>query len=165
MARIIEGRKNVNKPGEHEEFMRRAIYLSEQAVKHGNRPFGALLVKDGKIILEVENTDVTDRDVTRHAELKLVSQACQLYDADTLAKCTLYTSTEPCPMCTGAIFWSGIPRIVFGCSSLGLRSVLDDIVGITCGEILARGKRDIELIGPILEDEAIEVHKGFWKWD
>lgn len=155
----------MKKPSEHDEFMRRAIYLSEQAVKHGNRPFGALLVKDGKILLEVENTDVTDRDVTRHAELKLVSIACQLLDAKTRSECTLYTSTEPCPMCTGAIFWSEIPRIVYGCSSQGLRSVLDDIVGITCGEILTRGKRQIELIGPILEEEAIKVHQAFWKWD
>ena len=149
---------------EHEEFIRRTNYLAEQSVAHGNHPFGALLVKDGKILMEVENTDITDRDVTRHAELKLVSQACQSLDADTLAACTLYTSTEPCPMCTGAIFWSGIPRIVFGCSSEGLRSVLDDVVGITCGEILARGKRDIELIGPVLEEESIRVHQAYWKW-
>jgi len=149
---------------EHEAFIRRAIYLSEQAVKHGNRPFGALLAKDGKNILEVENSETIDRDVTRHAELNLVSRACQLFDADTLAACTLYTSTEPCPMCTGAIFWSGIPRIVYGCSSQGMRRVLvDDIVGITCGEILARAKRHVDLIGPILEEEAIRVHQAYWK--
>lgn len=155
----------MEKSSEHEVFIRRAIYLSEQAVKHGNRPFGALLVKDGQIILEVENSDQTDHDVTRHAELKLVSQACQLFDAGALAASTLYTSTEPCPMCTGAIFWSEIPRIVYGCSAQGLRSVLDDIVGITSGEILARAKRRVELIGPILEEEALRVHQAFWKWD
>ena len=75
---------------------------------NGDHPFGALLVKDGEVVLTAVNTVNTDHDNTRHAELNLVSQAMRQFDADFLADCVLYTSTEPCAMCAGAIYWAGI---------------------------------------------------------
>ena len=100
---------------DHESFIRQAIELSESAVKHGNHPFGACLVsKDGQVLLTAENTvNAPNTDITRHAELNLISTASQKFSRDILEKCTLYTSCEPCLMCTGAFRWSGIRQLVY----------------------------------------------------
>jgi len=99
----------------HETFIRQAIDLSLSAVEHGNHPFGACLVsKDGKVLLTAENTCCTPvTDITRHAELNLISMATQKFSRDILEECTLYTSCEPCLMCTGALRWSGIRQLVY----------------------------------------------------
>ena len=103
----------------HESFIRQAIKLSVSAVEHGNHPFGACLVsKDGKVLLTAENTtQVPNTDVTHHAELNLISMATQKFPRDILEQCTLYTSCEPCIMCTGAIRWSGIRQLVYAVKS------------------------------------------------
>ncbi len=99
----------------HESFIRQAIELSISAVEHGNHPFGACLVsKDGQVLLTAENTVcIPHTDVTRHAELNLISVATQKFNRDMLEQCTLYTSCEPCLMCTGAFLWSGIRQLVY----------------------------------------------------
>lgn len=103
----------------HEPFIRQAIELSHLAVEHGNHPFGACLVsKDGEVLLTSENTcRVPHTDITRHAELNLISMATTKFNRDILAQCTLYTSCEPCLMCTGALLWSGIRKLVYGLQS------------------------------------------------
>ena len=103
----------------HIPFIRQAIKLSESAVEHGNDPFGACLVsKDGEVLLTAENTTTTPvSDITRHAELNLVSMATQKFSREILEQCTLYTSCEPCLMCTGAILWSGIRQLVYALTS------------------------------------------------
>lgn len=103
----------------HEAFIRQAIELSVSAVEHGNHPFGACLVsKDGEVLLTAENTcSVPKTDITRHAELNLISMATQKFSRDVLEQCTLYTSCEPCLMCTGAFRWSGIRKLVYALQS------------------------------------------------
>lgn len=147
--------------------MRRAIALAERARANGNHPFGALLTDDnGDILLEAENSVVTERDVTGHAELNLVRLASKQFDAEFLATCSLYTSTEPCPMCAGAIFWSNIRRVVFGLSESRLYEMVADdtseALRMPANELFALGKKAISVVGPVLADEAKEVHKGFW---
>ena len=144
---------------EHERFLRRSIELAESTMKEGNNPFGAVLVKDGEILLEDANRILTDCDCTSHAEINLVRQACAKFDDDLLSQTTLYASSEPCIMCTGAIYWSGIPRIVYACSSTKIKSEIGDSLLIPSAEILARGVREVEVIGPILEQESLAVHK------
>jgi tRNA(Arg) A34 adenosine deaminase TadA len=99
----------------HESFIRQAIELSVSAVEHGNHPFGACLVsKDGKVLLTAENTtQIPNTDITRHAELNLISMATQKLTRDILEQSTLYTSCEPCLMCVGAFRWSGIHQLVY----------------------------------------------------
>jgi len=104
----------------HEPFIRQCIALSEQAVRHGDESFGALLVVDGDVRLTAQNRVVTASDQTRHAELLVASEASRRLDAATVAGATLYSSTEPCVMCCGAIYWSRISRVVFGCSAIEL---------------------------------------------
>jgi tRNA(Arg) A34 adenosine deaminase TadA len=146
-----------------EKFMIHAIGLSRSAAEKGNHPFGSLLVRNGEIVLESENTVNTDNDPTRHAELKLVSQASRKFKTNVLKDSTLFTSTEPCPMCSGAIYWAGINRVVFGCTAKELYKITGGGLSISCNEILSKGKRSIEVIGPILESEAMVVQKDFWK--
>lgn len=101
---------------EKQEFMRRAIQLSLESVKHGGGPFGAVIVKEGKIIAEAANRVTLDNDPTAHAEVNAIRQAaCSLGRFD-LSGCDIYTSCEPCPMCLGAIYWAHLDHIYYGCN-------------------------------------------------
>jgi tRNA(Arg) A34 adenosine deaminase TadA len=151
-----------------ELLIRRALGLASLAREHGNHPFGALLADAaGDVLLEAENTVVTASDCTGHAELNLVRQACLKLDGDALAAATLYTSTEPCAMCAGAIYWAGVLRVVFGLRESELAALIgtnprNPTLTLPCREVFARGQRPIEVIGPLFEDEARAVHHGFW---
>ena len=143
----------------------RAIAVSWQAREHGNHPFGAILVgADGQALLEAENTVVTERDVTGHAELNLVRAASRDLPADVLAASTLYSSCEPCAMCAGAIFWSGIGRLVYALAGSTLNRISGDGPALEhpARVVLADGNRVVEVSGPHLEDEAAVAHREFW---
>lgn len=149
-------------------FMRAAIAVARKAREKGDHPFGAVLVGDNRqILMEAANTVVTENDPTGHAETNLIRQASKKYERDFLVTCTLYTSTEPCPMCAGAIFWGDVRRVVYGLSQAGLYELIgtdsEDVLFLSCQELYARGRKSIEVIGPILEEEAREVHTGFWR--
>lgn len=149
------------------KYMRVAIDVARKARDKGNHPFGAILVDgQGHILLEAENTVVTERDCTGHAETNLMRRASRNHDSDFLARCSLYASTEPCPMCVGAIYWGNVRRLVYGLSEEGLYEMAgedsEEVLYLPCRELLGKGKKPIEVIGPILEEEARKVHEGFW---
>jgi len=148
------------------QFLRQAIDVARRARVNGNHPFGALLADEqGNVLLEAENTVITESDCTGHAELNLMRLASRQYTFDELSRCTLYTSTEPCPMCSGSIFWGGVGRVVYALSEEGLYSMTGDSphkLLLACREVFARGGRPIEVLGPALEEEARSVHLGFW---
>jgi tRNA(Arg) A34 adenosine deaminase TadA len=151
-----------------ERHLLAAIELARRAREHGNHPFGALLVdEDGNVVLEAENTVLTERDVTGHAETNLMRLASSRFDADFLGTCTLYTSTEPCPMCAGAIYWGNVRRVVFALSQQEMRRISGGDpenfqLELTSREVFARGDHDVEVIGPDLLEQARAVHDGFW---
>jgi tRNA(Arg) A34 adenosine deaminase TadA len=148
---------------DHAAFLGEAIALSQAAMDHGNEPFGAVLVKDGKVVLRAENSVFTGHDMTNHAEMNLVKLAAQHFDADALAACTLYSSTEPCAMCAGAIYWSGIGRLVFACSETRLGEIAGIGLDVPSRAILQTGARKVDVIGPTeLEDDAAKIHQDFW---
>lgn len=149
------------------KFIRTAIEVARRARDNGNQPFGAVLVNEhGSLLLEAESTHVTDGDITGHAETNLIRMASKKYSPEFLANCTLYTSTEPCPMCAGAIFWGNVRRVVYGLSEQSLYAMIgmdhEEVLLLPCRDIFAKGNKSIEVIGPILEEEAREVHQGFW---
>jgi tRNA(Arg) A34 adenosine deaminase TadA len=152
-----------------EELLLRAIELARLAREHGNHPFGALLTTaSGDVLLEAENTVVTERDITGHAELNLVRTAGMQLGTATMAAATLYTSTEPCAMCAGAIYWSGISRVIYALGADELPPLVGDLSGertlnLPCREVLARGGRVVEVSGPHLSRQAAAVHEGFWR--
>jgi len=150
-------------------YLRRAIELALEARNDGRHPFGSLIVNDrGEVVVEARNNAVRPNgEPTQHAEMIACSQAARLLGDDDLARCTLYTSTEPCAMCAGAIYWTGIGRVVFALSEAGLfrhtgNHEQNPTLDLPCREVFARGQRQIVVLGPLLEDEAEIVHKGFW---
>lgn len=150
---------------EHTPYIREAIRLSQSAAEHGNHPFGALLVRKGEIVLRAENTVDTNSDITGHAELNLVREGHRMLGVDVLGECILYTSTEPCAMCAGSIYWAGIKTVVFACSAGTLRQIAGGGgLNLPCAEVFARGTASppVAAIGPILEDEAAAVHRAYW---
>ena len=93
--------------------MRRAIALSEESVRTGGGPFGAVIVKDGIIVSEASNSVTLDHDPTAHAEVNAIRKATQKLGTFDLEGCEIYTSCEPCPMCLGAIYWAHLDRIYY----------------------------------------------------
>ena len=153
---------------DHDKFMRRSFAVAQSARTHGNHPFGALLVSaTGEVLMEVENGYMPDRDMTGHAERLLATQASKQFDPKFLAGCTLYTSAEPCCMCAGAAYWAGIGRVVYGLSEHRLKTLTGNhaenpTLDLPCRTVFAAGQRHVEVIGPLLEDEAAAVHAGAW---
>jgi tRNA(Arg) A34 adenosine deaminase TadA len=98
----------------HEDFMRRAIALANESVAAGGGPFGAVIVRDGRIIAEGSNRVTVSNDPTAHAEVLAIRSACRALGSFNLEGCVLYTSCEPCPMCLGAIFWARLERFYYG---------------------------------------------------
>lgn len=149
-----------------DDLLRRAIAVAVSARQHGNHPFGALLVApNGEVVLEAENTVVTESDATGHAETNLVRAASRAFGR--LDGYALYTSTEPCAMCAGAIYWSGISRMVYALPESALYEMTGDdpenpTLLLPSREVFARGQRPIVVDGPHLEAEAAVVHEGFW---
>jgi tRNA(Arg) A34 adenosine deaminase TadA len=118
-------------------------------------------------VAEAENTVVSEHDVTGHAETNLVRIASRRFDRAYLRSCTMYASTEPCAMCSGAIYWSGIGRVIYGLSEAGLRTLTgshedNPTMSLPCRDVFAHGQGSITIVGPALEDEARSVHDGFW---
>ena len=147
---------------EHIEYIHRVVELSEQALQKGNKPFGALLVSDGKIILEAENTTQSENDPSRHAQLNLVSCASRQLSQETLHQCTLYTSTEPCAMCAGAIYWAGISRVVYACSHKTLQQISGLNIDLECRKVFDCCHPAVEVIGPLEEVLACEPIMAYW---
>lgn len=140
------------------EFIRRTYEIARSAVVNGNHPFGALLVYKGKIIIEFEHSAVTTRDLTKHAETGLVSVATQQISREILSESTLYTSTECCIMCCGAVHWAGIPKIVFGTTASQARNVVGrEYEGIPCKEVFQRINPTVTVVGPLMEEEGLKI--------
>jgi tRNA(Arg) A34 adenosine deaminase TadA len=147
-------------------WLERAVALAWQARERGDHPFGALLVLPGGGLLEALNSVVTGGDPTGHAETNLVRLAGKA-DRASLSGSVLYTSTEPCAMCAGAIYWSGIGRVVFALSEEGLAGMVEEEEGVPplrlpSREVFARGGRSIVVDGPVGLVSATAVHEGFW---
>jgi tRNA(Arg) A34 adenosine deaminase TadA len=108
--------------------------------------------------------------MTGHAERLLATQVSRTLDPGTLARCSLYSSAEPCAMCAGAIYWVGIGRVVFGLSERRLQKITgshaeNPTLDLPCRTVFAAGRRSIEVIGPLLEEEAAALHIGAWDAD
>lgn len=146
-------------------YIERAIELAHAAKDKGDNPFGSILVdQDGNILMEDENTQVTQNDITGHPELKIAKRAAAKYDKEFLRTCTMYNSAEPCTMCTGAIYWSGIGRIVYGIAKTRLNELKNDGVGsinYSIHELLGNSGKAFVIQGPMddMKEEVENPHK------
>lgn len=145
-----------------EMFLRRAIALAWEARHNGEEPFGAVLVHNGAIVAEAYSREIALSDPTAHAEHRVIREYCQAANVITLAGYTLYSSTEPCAMCAGAIHWARLSRVVFSVPQTRLYSVSGGGPKITAAEIIDPGGRHgVDVTGPLLEDEGAAVFEGY----
>ena len=150
------------------DLLLQAVAIAAQARANGNHPFGALLADaQGQVLLTAENTVVTNSDATGHAETNLVRSASARFAVAELGSMVLYTSTEPCAMCSGAIFWSGIGGVTYALAETTLYGFTGDdesnlTLELPCRTVFAAGRRQITVRGPFELTEARAVHAGFW---
>lgn len=162
-SRLMSGR-----PLSDRDRLDLAIEQARLARAAGNHPFGAVLVDaGGAVVLSAQNTVVTESDVTGHAETNLVRLASRSLGRD-LRGYALYTSTEPCAMCAGAIYWAGISKVVFALGEDELRAMTGDdpenpTLALPCRQVLGAGRRAVAVLGPYEIPAAREVHEGFWR--
>ena len=151
------------------QYLMQAIDWSRTARDRGNRPFGAVIISaDGAMIAEAYCNTSETGDCTGHAETNAVRRATPTTRREVLTTSTLYSSGEPCVMCAGAIFWSGIRRVVFGIDAVSLRVFRGEVAEqrdaeLSCRDVFAASPHAIECIGPVMLAEASEPHVGFWK--
>lgn len=149
-------------------YLRQAIAWSRTARARGNRPFGAVVIgADGELLAEAYCNTTETGDCTGHAETNAVRQLSPRVGREALAQATLYSSAEPCVMCAGAIFWSGIGRVVFGIDAVRLRVFRGERAeqrdaALSCRDVFAASPHPIECIGPAMIEEASAPHVGFW---
>ena len=160
--------KNTRRP-EDEKLLRLSFNVAKRARESGDHPFGSILADaDGNVLMEQGNGYTSEGgDRTAHAERILASRAAKKYDVEFLQGCTLYTSAEPCAMCSGAIYWAGIGRVVFGQTEKALKAQTGDheenpTLDLPCHIIFEAGQRPTEIVGPMLEDEAAKLQDDFW---
>ena len=141
-------------------FMREAIRLADESVACGGGPFGAVIVKDGRILAEASNSVTLDNDPTAHAEVNAIRRACRELGTFDLKGSVIYASCEPCPMCLGAIYWAGIERIYYANTrdDAAAADFADGFIYEDMGKPLA--ERDLPII-PLLRDEALHT---FRRW-
>ena len=151
-----------------EDYLRLTLDIARKARAAGNHPFGAILVgPDGAVLMEASNAHGEAGDRTAHAERVLMTRASQTYSAEFMATCTMYASAEPCAMCAGSAYWAGVGRVVYGLSERDLGALIGPhpenlTMDLPCRVVLGAGQRVVEVVGPLLEEEARAVHEGFW---
>lgn len=146
-----------------EQFMKEAIRLSALAVEHGNEPFGAVLVKDGKIVCTNENQIYTAGDPTFHAEAGLLRRFFAETHITDLREYTLYSSCEPCFMCSGALVWAKLGRLVFGASDMDLCALLGE-TGSQCTDLVFRNSpHHPDVTAGVLREESLEILRAYFQ--
>ena len=154
-------------PFNDQYFMKQAFLEAQKAFDEDEVPVGAVIVCKNQIIARGHNLTEKLTDVTAHAEIQAITAASQYLGAKYLKECTLYVTLEPCCMCAGAVYWTGIGRVVYALSEHALLGLTGDhpenpTFSLPCREVFAKGQRKVSVFGPMLEGEAAEPHKGFW---
>ncbi len=147
-------------------FLKQVIALSQRSRDEGHHPFAAMVVNaNGKVISAAMNASSKDR--TAHAEMNALRAASSQFSPAELAGATLCTSAEPCAMCSGGAYWTGVGRVVYALAEESLLALTgsdpeNPTLSVPCCEVFARGQRNVDVVGPVMEDEATVPHLGFW---
>lgn len=143
-------------------FMRSALDKAIISKENGDVPFGAVIVRSDTVLVAISNSEHFDQNVTRHAELKAVSEASRLLGTRDLSDCTIYSTVEPCPMCAGAIFHACIKRVVFGMSRDDLPHLFRTR-HIRLWHLAEDWHYTPEVVGGVLKEQAIEIFSDYKK--
>lgn len=144
----------------NEKFMRKAIALSIKNVENGGGPFGAVIVKAGKIVATGVNRVTSNNDPTAHAEVSAIRKAAKKLGTYDLSGCEIYTSCEPCPMCLGAVYWARLDKMYYGNNKSDAKDIGFDDSFIYDEIALDPMQRSVKTI-QLLPKEAI---KAFEAW-
>lgn len=142
-------------------FMRQAIDKTYEGIKNGQTPFGACVVKDGKVIACDHNEVWEDTDITEHAEVVAIRNACKKLGTVDLSGCTIYSTVEPCPMCFSAIYWARMSRIVYGLSIEDAMNAGFNELPIHDSFMKMLTRSPVEIVPGVLRDECM---KTFVEW-
>lgn len=142
---------------DHEAHMRVAIDLAREATERGDRPFGSVLVREDEIVMRESNRVLTENDIRRHPELHLAHRAMREMDPETRAETVMYTSTEPCPMCSGGMRYADFGGVVYSVGADEVVEFTGNDHGTRAAEIL-----DCEVVGPVANEAGRAVHEAFW---
>lgn len=145
-----------------EMFIRKAIELSALAVEHGNEPFGAVLVKDSEIVYTNENQIYTATDPTFHAEAGLIRRFCAETHITDLSDYTLYVNGEPCFMCSGALVWMKLGRLVYAASNEDLCEILHE-PGCNCSAMVFENSHHAPSVtAGVLREESLPILRDYF---
>ena len=142
-------------------FMKRALEIAEASKNNGNEPFGAILVKNNKIVKEGRNQIHTNSDPTNHAELGLIRDFCRETGLTDLSEYTLYTSCEPCCMCSGAMVWANLGKMRFSVSHDELEKVAGSNIMISSQEVFSKSPNKPDVLAGILKEEGLKIIKEY----
>jgi guanine deaminase len=145
------------------KFMRLAIKKAACGIKEGQTPFGACIVKNGKVICSAHNLVWGSSDITAHAEINAIRQACKKLKNIDLSDCVIYSTSEPCPMCFAACHWARIGKIVFGCRIKDAVNFGFNELAVSNLELKKLGKLNIIVKGGLLHKENMELFKKWQK--
>lgn len=145
-----------------ETFMKEALKLAVQAKENGDEPFGAILVKDDEIVGTSVNQIHSHFDPTHHAELGLIREFCMEHQIMDLSPYTLYTSCEPCFMCSGSMVWSGLGRLVYSAGSRDLNEILGEPLVDSSKTVFAHSHYQPEVTSNILHDEGVTILEAYF---
>ncbi|MCA1814104.1 MAG: nucleoside deaminase [Halobacteriales archaeon] len=144
-----------------ERWMREAIRVAEEAIANGQTPFGCAIVRDGQVLARGHNEVWLRTDITAHAEVVALQRACQAAREVHLRGATVYTTTEPCPMCMAACHWANVDRVVFGARIPdALRAGFRELT-IGAEDMVRLGKSSVHVQGGVLAAECAAL---FPKW-
>jgi len=142
-----------------EKFMRLAINKAKQGIKQGQTPFGACISKDGEVISCVHNIVWESLDITAHAEISAIREACKKLNTVDLSGCVIYSTCEPCPMCFSACHWAKISKIVYGAQIEDAKKLGFSELPISNKEMKQSSDSPIEIVGNVLREENLELFK------
>ena len=142
-----------------EEFMKLAIDEAALSLREGNKGFGAILVKNGRIHEKAHDSEITENDPTAHAEMKLVRAACARIGSGNLEGYTIISTHEPCPMCTGALVWARVSEIIYGASIASSLKQGRKMIDLSCEEIVKRSPSQPKVRGGVLEARCSELYE------
>lgn len=146
----------------HEQYVERVCDLAREAGGRGDGPYGSLLVVDGEVVMEETNREYTEDDLASHPELTLARRAASELDAETASAAVMYTSTEPCSMCSTGMAYAGLGAVVYSVSGARASELRgDDTGGIPSDEVFDRLGVGVDVLGPVLEKEGTAVHEAY----
>ena len=147
------------------DFMRLAIEAALEGIAAGQTPFGAAIVRAGQLVVATHNVVWATTDITAHAEVHAIREACTRLGTIDLNGCTIYSTTEPCPMCFSAIHWSKIGRIVYGASIADAAAAGFRELTISNEQMKKIGGSGVELVPGFMHEECMETFRRFRSGD